>query len=91
MKTICEKRGWTYNKGDSAKTLIEICFEKGLIPSFWQSHFSSLRSLLESGIPTARNKLGGHGDGVDPIDVPQYLSAYVLTYDCINVGFYYRV
>ncbi len=78
MKAICDKRGWTYQPGDTAKKLIDICFEKGLIPSFWQQQFNSLRSLLESSIPTGRNKVSGHGQGATPQTVPDYLTAYML-------------
>lgn len=78
MKAICDKQGWTYQPGDTAKKLIDICFEKGLIPSFWQQQFNSLRSLLESSIPTGRNKLSGHGQGATPQAVPDYLTAYML-------------
>jgi hypothetical protein len=78
MKAICEKHKWAYNKGDTAKRLLDICFDKGLIPSFLLSHYSALRSSLESGIPTVRNELGGHGQGSTPVEVPPYLAAYLL-------------
>ena len=60
------------------KFLIEVCFDNGLIPSFWQSHYSSLRNLLESSVPTGRNKLSGHGQGTTPVSVPNHLVAYML-------------
>ena len=78
MKAICDKRGWNYNKNAAAKDLIEVCFDNGLIPSFWQSHYSSLRNLLESSVPTGRNKLSGHGQGTTPVSVPNHLVAYML-------------
>jgi hypothetical protein len=46
MKTICDKRRWKYNSTDTAKGLIDICFQKGLIPAYLQSQFSSLRASL---------------------------------------------
>jgi hypothetical protein len=78
MKVICGKRKWTYNKNDTAKKLITICFENGLIPQFWQSHMNGLRSTLESGVPTVRNKMGGHGQGAEVVDVPDHIAAYAL-------------
>jgi len=78
MKAICDKRGWPYNPNATSKALIQICLDKGLIPRFWQQNYSSLRSLLESSIPTGRNKLGGHGQGSAPISVPEHLVAYML-------------
>lgn len=38
----------------------------GLVPAFTQNQFTSLQNLLESGIPTIRNKLGGHGQAQFP-------------------------
>jgi len=78
LKTICHKRHWTFQPKDTAKTLLEICFKNGLIPSFLQSHYSALQSTLESGVPTVRNKLGGHGQGPQVTTVPAYYGAYAL-------------
>lgn len=60
------------------KKLIEICYQKGLIPIFWQQHMAALRSLLEGGVPTGRNKLSGHGQGATPTIVPDHIVSYVL-------------
>lgn len=87
MKAICEKRGWAYDKSkDTASKLIDICFQKGLIPSFWQSQVSTLPTLLKSGVPTGRNKLSGHGQGSLPTTIPKHLVSYVLhmTASCIH-------
>lgn len=78
MKIICAKRHWPHPANATSSALIQVLFEKDLIPPFWQSHFSGLRSSLEGGVPTARNKLGGHGQGTEVVDVPNHLVAYVL-------------
>ena len=78
MKSVCDQRGWSYNQRSTAKGLIDVCFENGLVPSFWKQHFSALRSLLESGVPTGRNRLSGHGQGAVPTSVPMHLVGYVL-------------
>ncbi len=78
MKAICDKRKWQYPSNATCSTLIQCCFDNGLIPVFWTQQFSSLRSTLESGVPPARNKLGGHGQGSSIVSVPQHLVAYVL-------------
>jgi len=78
LKVICDKRKWSYNSGDTSRQLIEICYQKGLIPDFWQQHMAALRSLLEGGVPTGRNKLSGHGQGSTPVTIPDYIVAYVL-------------
>ena len=78
MKAICDKRGWSYANNATARPLIQVCFDNELIPSFWQSQYASLRSLLESGVPTGRNNLSGHGQGTTPVLVPDHLVAYML-------------
>lgn len=78
MKVICGKRGWTHDPHATSKALLQVLFDNELIPKFWEQHFSALRSSLESGVPTARNRLGGHGQGSTVTQVPPYLVAYVL-------------
>ena len=79
LKIICHRRGWQFDgEKHTAKALIEIVFEKGLIPDYLQSQFGALRSALESGVPTIRNRAGGHGAGVKRREVPGYLASYTL-------------
>lgn len=78
IKSICKKRGWRYDEKSGARKLIGICFDNGLVPAYWQSHFDALRSTLESGAPTARNRLSGHGQGATPTAVPAHIVGYVL-------------
>lgn len=78
MKAICDKRGWSYPRNATASALVDVCLKNELIPSFWQSQYSGLRTLLESGVPTGRNKLSGHGQGTAPVEVPGHIAAYML-------------
>jgi hypothetical protein len=78
MKSVCDKRGWRCDPNATAKTLLQVLFDNGLVPSFWNQHFSALRSTLESGVPTARNRLGAHGQGAGVVEVPDHIVAYVL-------------
>ncbi|MER9646808.1 hypothetical protein [Mesorhizobium sp. M0199] len=78
MKAICDKRSWPYSSNDTASKLIAVLYDNGLVPSFWHSQLGSLRSLLESSIPTGRNRMGGHGQGATPTDVPDHIAAYML-------------
>jgi AbiJ N-terminal domain 4 len=85
IKSICDVRGWEYSKTATAQKLIEVIFTKELIPKYLQTHFSSLRSVLEAGVPTVRNKTSGHGQGAIPVDVPEHLAAYVLHLTASNI------
>jgi len=87
MKAICSKRSWPYNQDDTAKRLISTCFSNDLIPDFLQSEFTALRSVLESGVPTSRNKLSGHGRGVQQRRTPEYFVSYVLHMTATSILF----
>ena len=86
LKSICDKWRWHYDKeNDPASRLIAIVFDKGLISTLMQSHFSGLRTTLESGVPTVRNKLASHGQGRKIIEVPQHIAAYALHLTASNI------
>ncbi|MBB1380105.1 STM4504/CBY_0614 family protein [Pseudoalteromonas sp. SR43-2] len=92
MKVIIHKQGWLYdtsanatesseNKAKtkaSASGLIKICFENKLFPDYLQSQLTSLRTLLESSIPTIRNKNDSHGAGLQTVDIPISLALFTL-------------
>lgn len=78
MKSICLKQKWSFPEHATAGKLIDVCFDSGLVPQYWQSQFSGLRSILESGVPPVRNRLGAHGQGAVPTTVPTHVGAYVL-------------
>lgn len=87
MKIICKERGWAYNPNDTSKKLISICLQNNLVPTFTQNQFTSLSNLLESGIPTIRNKLSGHGQGQVPQKVDDEMTRYGLNLTGTNILF----
>lgn len=87
LKTICEQHQWSYSKNDGAKKLIDTVIANGLIPQYLLSHFSSLRAMLESGLPTLRSKMGAHGQGANPVDVPAHAAAYAIHMAASNIIF----
>jgi len=87
LKSICKERGWPHKPTPTASELIDVCFANGLIPAFWQSHFSSLTSMLKSSVPTGRNRLGGHGQGPEIVTVPPYLAGYMLHMTAATIVF----
>jgi hypothetical protein len=78
LKTICKRKNWKYGPTDTAKPLIDICVDHGLFPAFLESHFGALKASLTSAIPTVRNKMSGHGQGEQTVDVPSYYAEYLL-------------
>jgi len=87
IKIICIEKGWEFHQTDTASKLIKICFENDLVPSFTQNQFSSLQNLLSSGIPTIRNKVGGHGQGQIPQKVDDEMTRYGLNLTGTNIIF----
>ena len=78
IKIIGHRRNWKMNDKDTASKLIEHVMTNKLIPDYLQAHFGALRSCLETGVPTVRNKAGGHGRGVGAVTIPSYMAEYLL-------------
>ena len=89
LKIICQKRGWHYNKKDTANRLIETVFEHELIGPSMICHFTSLsnalKNALKSGVPTVRNDQSAHGQGPKEITVPEYVVSYILHLTASNI------
>jgi AbiJ N-terminal domain 4 len=88
LKAICTARGWPFDgHKDTAVALLKIVFEKKLVPDWMQSEFGGLRSVLEAGVPTVRNKTSGHGQGAVPVQIPRHLASFVLNLTASNIVF----
>ena len=87
MKAICRARGWKGYDNANAKDLINVMIEKEVIPRYLSAHFNGLRSVLEAGLPTIRNKTSGHGQGTEVVKIPDYLAAYGLHLAATNIVF----
>lgn len=86
LKIILDEKNLKYEDNDTSSKLLKICFENKIIPNKMQSEFSSLRSLLESGIPPIRNHYAGHGQGKKEVLVEDCLARYAfnITGSCIQ-------
>lgn len=87
LKTICKIKSWNYAETDTARKLIQICFNNNLVPTYTQNQFTSLQNLIESGVPTIRNKQGGHGQGQNIVNVDDKLTQYALNLTGTNIIF----
>ncbi|MBD2653556.1 hypothetical protein H6G45_08635 [Synechocystis sp. FACHB-383] len=85
MKTICDLKGWKYQTNDTAKKLIDVCIANELFPTFMECHVKNLRVILESGVPTVRNKLGGHGQGSTITTVSESTARFALHCTAANI------
>jgi hypothetical protein len=78
LKVIGTERGWEIKENDAASKLIHAAAESGFLPSYHRNALNHLVGLIESSTPMVRNKMGGHGAGTEPRDVPRHLAAYQL-------------
>lgn len=93
MKTICEKLNFEYRKDkDTANQLIKILCKNNLIPVSLKNHFDGLEKVidgtkisLECGLPVVRNKIAGHGQGDEVIEVSQCLVTYAINLAATNI------
>ncbi len=85
LKAIFVLRNWFFDPTATASKLIDIAFDKELIPKYLQSEFTSFKAVLVNGVPTIRNKGGGHGQGSEIVPLPQYMAAYLLHLTAANI------
>jgi AbiJ N-terminal domain 4 len=85
MQSICEARKWERPANATAKQLVETLLANKLVPSMLESHLTGLRTAMESGLPTVRNKTSGHGQGVEPVQLPDHVAAYALHLMASNI------
>lgn len=79
LKTICKEMKYPYDEAkDTAKALIQHLIDNNFFPSYLESHLTGIRTTLESGAPTVRNKTSGHGQGQEVVDVSDEYVEYVL-------------
>lgn len=86
MKAICHKRGWAYNQTATASQLMDVCRQNNLFPAYMETSLSGLRSALMN-VATVRNKLSGHGQGTQQIQVTEETAAYMLHSTATNILF----
>src|SRR6185437_10432080 len=77
MKSICDKRGWTYNQNATANVLLDVCKNNNLFPTYMETSLAGLRSVLVN-VATMRNRLSGHGQGSQQIQITEETAAFVL-------------
>lgn len=87
IKVICDINNWPYKQTDNVSKLIGIIIEHRLVPEYLLQHFSSIRSSLECGVPTLRNKMAGHGAGVKEVRVPMHYASYMLYLTGTTINF----
>ena len=92
MKAICTGMEYPFDKNkDTAKKLINVLETNLFYPSYLNNHIASIRTTLESGAPTVRNKTAGHGQGADVENVNDEYVEYALNLVATNIIFLYKL
>lgn len=92
MKIICAGMQYEFDKNkDNAKKLINTLEKNSFYPSYLNNHITNIRTTLESGAPTVRNKLSGHGQGTATTNVTDEYVEYVLNLVATNIVFLYKI
>ena len=86
LKTICKEMKYPYdNEKDTAKQLLQHLTDNNFYPAYLESHLTGIRTTLESGAPTLRNKKAGHGQGQEIVDVADEYVEYALNLVATNI------
>jgi hypothetical protein len=91
MKIICFKNKFAYEKNDTSKNLISVLIKNQFIPSYNETQLNAIKQLLESSIPTIRNKNSGHGQGPDQIILKKELASYMLYITGTTIKFLFDI
>lgn len=78
FKVIGGNRAWPIKETDTASVLVKAAVEAGFLAAYSQASLNHLSGLIQSSTPTLRNKMGGHGAGASPRNVPTHLAAFQL-------------
>ncbi|MCB0067613.1 MAG: hypothetical protein KDD77_10700 [Caldilineaceae bacterium] len=78
MKSICRDRGIPDFEQATATKLIKLLVDNNVIPKESESFFGGVRTVLESGTPTIRNRQSGHGQGPQVVEMCDYSAAFAL-------------
>lgn len=78
IKVIGAQKGWGLDETWPLRKLMQTVFDHNLIPAYMQSEFTGLRTILENGVGTVRNKDGGHGAGEKKRNVPRHVAAFQI-------------
>lgn len=88
MKSICDGMGYKYNASkDTAKNLIKILEDNNFYPAYLNSFITNIRTTLESGAPTVRNKTSGHGQGASVVNLQDEYVEYAMNLVATNIVF----
>jgi hypothetical protein len=85
MKIICSNKGWSFPPNATSNGLIGVILTNNLIPSYLQTQITALRGVLESGISTIRNKVGGHGQGAVAVTADDETTRYAMNLTGANI------
>ena len=78
IKIICDKNHFQYDKNAPCSKLIDTLKNNNFLHSFEDNSLNHLINLLQSSVPTYRNKMASHGQGSHKITIEPHTASYVF-------------
>ncbi len=70
IKIVCDEKGWPCPSNATASQLVKVYMQNSGLPNYFETTLMIIATL--------RNRLGGHGQGTQPLTVPEHLAKYSL-------------
>jgi hypothetical protein len=67
--------------------LLDAAYDADFLPSYLQTEFTGIRTMLEGSVPVVRNKSAAHGAGTTPRQVPEHLATFQLQQTAVAILF----
>lgn len=87
LKTICDRKLWTYPANAGAADLAKLVVSNGLIPPSAVADPNWIPGLLTDTSATIRNKIGAHSTGSQPSTAPDYFAVWGVHLAAANIVF----
>jgi len=87
MKTICIIQGYPYAPTAQAKALLDTLKINGYFPTYLEAHMNGIRTTIETGLPTVRNRTSAHGQGQEIVSLPDAYVDYAINLLATNIVF----
>jgi len=90
MQTICDRLGWHTEGNPQASVLLKTVVANGLLPFGQELAYKTFFDTLKQGLPPLRNKTAGHGQGSEPVRIPDHVAQYAMNLAGTNITFLVR-
>lgn len=88
LKIIFAGMGWTPPANKNVAPYIREAGKHGLYPDYLTNHYNNLADMIINGPPTMRNQNGGHGQGTQIDNTPDFFARYMINMTASTILFF---